>query len=158
MWVGWLVPALMLTGCSGIRYAVEDSEIPVSLGAPSAAFKYTEESRQWFGVLGLLTYNDLLGARTQPIGTALAKATRRKASGGQVAVVVLTEEWTLLDFAISVARNVLGAAVFPAFTNQTVTSPTGAKVVTPVFNPASQLPGLLLNSTLTSTVTTEYRP
>ena len=103
------VTCVSMTGCANIRYAIEDSDVPVSLSRPAMTGKVSTENRQWFGAAALLTWNDYIGSLGQPIPAAVARTTRKSEGTKGIRVTAIQEEWSPIDIGI----NFLVGAVSP---------------------------------------------
>ncbi|MEB3237434.1 MAG: hypothetical protein VKO64_07400 [Candidatus Sericytochromatia bacterium] len=90
-----------MTGCTSIRYALEDSDVPVSLSRPAMTGKVTTENRHYFGAAALLTWNDFIGSLSQPIPAAVARTTRKSEGTKGIRVTAIQEEWSPTDIGIN---------------------------------------------------------
>ena len=109
------VLALAVTGCSQIRSAVEDSDVPVAFGQGQDRPIGTE-SRQWYGVASLVNWNDQIAVLGKPLPTALAKVQRKAGAAGGVVVSRIDEEQGVLDFAFTALSSALNTVTFGAST------------------------------------------
>jgi hypothetical protein len=104
--------AIALTGCTTIRYAVNtDDAGPVTFaaskgGAESRAVK--QESRSYFGGLGLVTYNDFVTALGNPMNDLAQKSAHSKRKLSTVAIV---EEYSPIDIGLGLVVNSVGSLV-----------------------------------------------
>ena len=109
------VLALAVTGCSQIRYAVEDSDVPVAFGQ-SLVRPVGAESRQWYGVASLINWNDQFAVLGKPLPAALAKVQRKSGSASGVVVSRIDEEQGVLDIAFQSLSGALSTLTLGAST------------------------------------------
>lgn len=102
--------ACSLVGCSNIRYAIDDNAIPVAFSANSNATEsrtVTSQTRSYFGIMSLLTYNTLVPGLGDPVKD-LAQHAHAPSRLSNVAIV---EEYSLIDFAVGLLVSVVGSTV-----------------------------------------------